>query len=177
MFRDFPNISRTCIFFCLSLSFSLFYSSLLCFSSLHIVGSLTSKPPLVTKYYNVLLPTTKYYPVLQGTTKYHPSTTKCYPVLLCWKVAAHETSSTLRGATYGMQNTMELRHSCLIVATHEKSFTLRGATYEMPNTMELRHSCLIVAAHKDMSMYIARDNLWDAKHPGTATFIFDSRNT
>ena len=86
MFRDFPNISRTCIFFLLtlslSLSLSLFYSSLfyscysstllsstllsstllsslfyssllsdsshLCFSSLHIVGSLTSKLPLVT---------------------------------------------------------------------------------------------------------------------------------
>ena len=39
-FRDFPNIFRTCIFFVLTLSLS-FYSSLLCFSSLHIVGSLT----------------------------------------------------------------------------------------------------------------------------------------
>ena len=27
---------------------------------------------------------------------------------------------------YGMQNAMELRHSCLIVATLETSFTLRG---------------------------------------------------
>ena len=47
VFRDFPNISRTCIFFLLTLSLSLFYSSLLCFSSLHIVGSLTSKLPLI----------------------------------------------------------------------------------------------------------------------------------
>ena len=52
MFRDFPNISRTCIFLLLTLSLSLsstllFYSSLLCFSSLHIVGSLTSKLPLL----------------------------------------------------------------------------------------------------------------------------------
>ena len=34
----------------------------------------------------------------------------------------------LRAATYGMQNTLELRHSCLIVATHETSFTFRGET-------------------------------------------------
>ena len=52
VFRDFPTFSRTCIFFLLTLSLlwsSLFYSSLLsdsshlCFSSVHIVGSLTSK--------------------------------------------------------------------------------------------------------------------------------------
>ena len=52
MFRDFPTFSCTCIFFLLTLSLlwsSLFYSSLLsdsshlCFSSVHIVGSLTSK--------------------------------------------------------------------------------------------------------------------------------------
>ena len=59
MFRDFPTFSRTCIFFLLTLpllSSSLFCSSLLysslpsdpfhlCFSSVHIVGSLTSKLP------------------------------------------------------------------------------------------------------------------------------------
>ena len=47
--RDFP--SRTCIFFLLTLSLSsilLSSTSLLCFSSLHIVGSLTSKLPLMT---------------------------------------------------------------------------------------------------------------------------------
>ena len=58
VFRDFPNISRTCIFFLLALSLSLFCSSLfysslfcssrLCFSSLHVVGSLTSKLPLIS---------------------------------------------------------------------------------------------------------------------------------
>ena len=51
---DFPTFSRTCIFFLLTLSLlwsSLFYSSLLsdpfhlCFSSVHIVGSFTSKLP------------------------------------------------------------------------------------------------------------------------------------
>ena len=54
VFRDFPTFSRTFIFFLLTLSLlwsSLFYSSLLsdsahlCFSSVHIVGSLTSKLP------------------------------------------------------------------------------------------------------------------------------------
>ena len=59
--RDFPTFSRICIFFLLTLSLlwsSLFYSSLLsdsshlCFSSVHIVGSLTSKLPSIThKYY------------------------------------------------------------------------------------------------------------------------------
>ena len=47
VFCDFPNISRTCMFFLLTLSLSLFYSSLLCFSSLHIVGSLASKLSLI----------------------------------------------------------------------------------------------------------------------------------
>ena len=57
VFRDFPTFSRICIFFLLTLSLlcsSLFYSPLLsdsshlCFSSVHIVGSLTSKLPSTT---------------------------------------------------------------------------------------------------------------------------------
>ena len=56
MFRNFPTFSRICIFFLLTLSLlwsSLFYSSLLsdpfhlCFASVHIVGSLTSKLPWI----------------------------------------------------------------------------------------------------------------------------------
>ena len=56
VFRDFLTFSRTCIFFLVTLSLllsSLFYSSLLsdsshlCFSSVHIVGSLTSKLPSI----------------------------------------------------------------------------------------------------------------------------------
>ena len=56
MFRDFTTFSRICIFFLLTLSLlwsSLFYSPLLsasaqlCFSSVHIVGSLTSKLPSI----------------------------------------------------------------------------------------------------------------------------------
>ena len=47
---------------------------------------------------------------------------------------------TLRGAAYGMQNAMELRHSCLMVATHEASFTSGRAVYGMQNAMELRHA-------------------------------------
>ena len=59
MFRDFPTFSRIWIFFLLTLSLlwsSLFYSSLLsdsshlCFSSVHIVGSLASKLPSVTVF-------------------------------------------------------------------------------------------------------------------------------
>ena len=57
VFPDFPTFSRICIFFLLTLSLlwsSLFYSSLLsdsshlCFSSVHIVGSLTSKLPSIS---------------------------------------------------------------------------------------------------------------------------------
>ena len=56
MFRDFPTFSRICICFLLTLSLLwsfFFYSPLLsasaqlCFSSVHIVGSLTSKLPSV----------------------------------------------------------------------------------------------------------------------------------
>ena len=49
VFRDFPTFSRICIFFLLTLLSSnlslLSASSLLCFSSVHIVRSLTSKLP------------------------------------------------------------------------------------------------------------------------------------
>ena len=60
-FRDFPTFSRTCIFFLLTLSLlrsSLCCSSLLffdsyhlCFSSVHTVGSLTSKLPSIILNY------------------------------------------------------------------------------------------------------------------------------
>ena len=60
VFRDFLTFSRTCIFFLVTLSLllsSLFYSSLLSdsshlfFSSVHIVGSLTSKLPSIIYIY------------------------------------------------------------------------------------------------------------------------------
>ena len=69
VFRDFPTFSRICIIFFLTLSlllcsFSstllssnlslLSTSSLLCFSSVHIVGSLTSKLPSIILYYVTL---------------------------------------------------------------------------------------------------------------------------
>ena len=59
VFRDFPTFSRICIFFLLTLSLlwsSLFYSSLLsdsshlCFPSVQIAGSLTSKLPSTIIY-------------------------------------------------------------------------------------------------------------------------------
>ena len=55
VFRDFPTFSRICIFFHLTLLSSnlslLSASSLLCFSSVHIVGSLTSKLPSIMYLY------------------------------------------------------------------------------------------------------------------------------
>ena len=62
VFRDFPTFSRICIFFLLTLSLlwsALFYSSLLsahlCVSSVHIVGSLTSKLPSIISNRSLLL--------------------------------------------------------------------------------------------------------------------------
>ena len=63
VFRDFPTFSRTWIFFLLklSLSSSLLFSdsSHLCFSSVHIAGSLTSKPPSTST--NLLRYITQHY--------------------------------------------------------------------------------------------------------------------
>ena len=64
-----------------------------------------------------------------------------YEIHIWYSMKRPDTSSTSHWATYGMPNTVELRHSCLIF--HETSSTSRGATYGMPNTMELRDSCLI----------------------------------
>ena len=58
VFRDFPTFSRICIFFLLTLLSSnlslLSASSLLCFSSVHIVGSLTSKLPSIIEFIPVV---------------------------------------------------------------------------------------------------------------------------
>ena len=59
VFRDFPTFSRTWIFFLLTLSqFVIFFllfsdSAHLCFSSVHIVGSLTSKLPSTITYHYI----------------------------------------------------------------------------------------------------------------------------
>ena len=57
VFRDFPTFSRICIFFLLTLLSSnlslLSASSLLCFSSVHIVGSLTSKLPSTSRTFGI----------------------------------------------------------------------------------------------------------------------------
>ena len=47
----------------------------------------------------------------------------------------HYTASTVRGATYGMQNAIALQHSCLVVVTHETSSPLRGGSYGMQNVI------------------------------------------
>ena len=61
--RDFPTFSRICIFFLLTFSSDLLSSNLsllsasalLCFSSVHIVGSLTSKLPSIILYMHIQL--------------------------------------------------------------------------------------------------------------------------
>ena len=73
---------------------SLFYSSLLsdsshlCFLSVNIVGSLTSKLPSTTLYYEA---STKHVPVLLCTTKIYEACTKHVPVLLCTTKLAQST--------------------------------------------------------------------------------------
>ena len=57
-------------------------------------------------------------------------------------------------------------------ATHETSSTLGGANCRTQNALELWHSCFF-----SRNTWIAQSNLWDAKHTGTTTFMFDSRNT
>ena len=65
VFRDFPTFSRICLFFLLTLSLlrsSLLYSLLsdsahLCFSSVHVVGSFTSKLPSITIVMGLNIPT------------------------------------------------------------------------------------------------------------------------
>ena len=92
VFRDFPTFSRICIFFLLTLSLlssSFFCSSLLsasahlCFSSVHIVGSLTSKLPSINLYYKTLaiLLDTFYVPMGVHIPFRHVVTTGGSPVL------------------------------------------------------------------------------------------------
>ena len=111
-------------------SITLHYKVLLRMTMYHKqLRSTTKHYSSTTRYYNVFLRITLYYILLLHTTKYSSSitkhnkelqsTVKCYPVLVRWIVATHETSSTLCGATSGMQNTVELRHAFLIHATHE----------------------------------------------------------
>ena len=69
VFRDSPTFSRICIFFLLTLLSSnlslLSASSLLCFSSVHIVGSLTSKLP--STIYNIMCLIKYTYPWFKFT--------------------------------------------------------------------------------------------------------------
>ena len=73
VFRDFPTFSRICIFFLLTLSLLLFFLLIFlfslplpcsAFSSVHIVGSLTSKLPSATLYYKICIK--RYFTVLHS---------------------------------------------------------------------------------------------------------------
>ena len=96
VFRNFPTFSRICIFF-LPDSFSsdllssnlplLSASALLCFSSVHIVGSLTSKLPSIN-YMHVLDMILKVIemPKKNDTSQYAliPVPVKLWPVVVLW---------------------------------------------------------------------------------------------
>ena len=88
-FRDFSNIWRGWIFFLLTFALLHLLSSdstsssdftfcwlyfiyllFICFSTLHIVGSLLFKLPSTNPYYKLLLRTMKYYSVLHSTQYY-----------------------------------------------------------------------------------------------------------
>ena len=58
----------------------------------------------------------------------------------------HETTSPLRKAT-----TVELRHSPVVVVAHETSSTWRRATYGMQKTKAVRYPCLLAATHETSS--------------------------
>ena len=102
-FRDFSNIWRGCIFFLLTFALlhllSADLTTLLCFPTVHIVGSfylnflrLQSTTPVLQsttpyykvlcRYYKVLQSSTLYYKLLRqyysSTTKYYSTTTKYY---------------------------------------------------------------------------------------------------
>ena len=81
VFRDFPTFSRICIFFLLPLLSSnlslLSASSLLCFSSVHIVGSLTSKlPSTKSRLWMVNRSTNPLYPMSHEQSRVHIITPK-----------------------------------------------------------------------------------------------------
>lgn len=53
-------------------------------------------------------------------------------------------------------------HSLLVVVAHERSSTLRRATYRMQNTMDMRCSPWALAKHETSSP-MRRATCWDAK--------------
>ena len=122
---DFPTFSRICIFFLLTLSLlwsSLFYSSLLsdsshlCFSSVHIVGSLTSKLPSIIAY---------IYPFMNCKTHVNPAAQlhgDCPPIWTCWRpfialgnLLAYALYATCAAATFPRTPWISLDHIATIL--------------------------------------------------------------
>ena len=68
-----------------------------------------------------------------------------------------------------LQNTMELRHSCLIVVTQETASPVRRATGRMQNVMELNIITTFMFDSRGAGnlQSIAQSNRWDAKRNGT----------
>ena len=110
MFRDFPTFSRICVFFLLTLSLLLFSllifslpsaSALLSFSSVHIVGSLTSKLPSIIVFFGLGLWMFEKTHVTQSTVGGKPSDESGFgaalqlPVRVGVGVYAHAESMSL----------------------------------------------------------------------------------
>ena len=91
VFRDFPTFSRICIFFLLTLLSSnlslLSASSLLCFSSVHIVGSLTSKLPSIIN--DVKLDDSPIYPQSHKIWMIHKRIWRCPSTLQATAAREH----------------------------------------------------------------------------------------
>ena len=101
VFRDFPTFSRTWIFFPLKLSLfwsSFFFSSLLfsdsshlCFSSVHTVGSLTSKLPSIFSYHQISSTIINYpqHQISSTIRKYH----QLASVIMIYHLMNHQIKS------------------------------------------------------------------------------------
>ena len=107
VFRDFPTFSRTWIFFLRRLSlFDLLSSSLLfsdsshlCFSSVHIVGSLTSKLPSTTTTTLQLRSATLHYTTTATTATLHYTTEQLQLQRQLHYITLHCTTTTTAAIT------------------------------------------------------------------------------
>ena len=137
-----------------------------------------------TRYYKILQSTTPYYkvlhntlPELQSTTKYYSvlqSTTLHYCILQILECTtqyysvAHRTTEHYKALQSTAQDYKALQRSSLLQCFRQH-YKARLRTQSM-NPFDSPNNIWKVS-------YIRRGNLWDAKHNGTTTFMFDSRNT
>ena len=164
MFRDFPTFSRICIFFLLTLLSSnlslLSAASLLCFSSVHIVGSLTSKLPSTSStrtrraeaalgiYHKTFL----IYRTCMRRAPARPlracilrkwcpvSHVKFEAPLLTSHFSLHSSHSTLHTSHHTPHFTLHSSHSTLHTSHHTPHFTLHSSHSTLHFTLHILHS-------------------------------------